>query len=151
MTDQHNDGGQAEDDPLGLFSEASGKLTMKQRLFAQAYVDNGGNATQAAITAGYPESHAQPRGSENVSKRIVLDEIQRRYDLRVAASGATADYALSKLKANLERAEQAERFSDVNKAAELIGKYHKLFTDKIDHSGQVAVELEVAGDILYKK
>lgn len=151
MTDQHEDGGQAEDDPLGLFSESGGNLTMKQRLFAQTYVDNGGNGTQAAITAGYKEDHAAEMAHENLRKPHILDEVKRCYQLRVAASGATADYALSKLKDNLEAASDAQRFSDVNKAVELIGKYHKLFTDKFEHSGQIDSTLEVAGDILYKK
>jgi phage terminase small subunit len=34
------------------------KLTIKQRLFCKAYLANGFNATQAAITAGYSENCA---------------------------------------------------------------------------------------------
>ena len=126
-----------EDDPLGLFNESGSNLTMKQRLFAQAYVDNGGNGTQAAIKAGYNENHAAERASENIRKSNIKAEIERCYALRSSASGATADYALSELKANLEAAKAGKRFSDVNKAAELIGKYHKLFTDRMEHSGSI--------------
>lgn len=143
MNDQAD---QMEADPLGLFDEASGNLTMKQRLFAQAYVDNGGNGTQAAITAGYSEDYADRRGSENVRKSEVMAEIRRRYDLRVSASGATADYALSELKVNLEAAKENGRYSDVNKAAELIGKYHKLFTDKLELAGEVALKPITSND-----
>ena len=38
------------------------KLTPKQRIFVDAYVSNGFNATQAAITAGYSEATAYSQG-----------------------------------------------------------------------------------------
>ncbi len=50
-------------------------LTERQESFVQAYVENGGNATQAAITAGYPQGSAHQRGHEclrlaNVQSRM---------------------------------------------------------------------------------
>lgn len=38
------------------------KLTVKQRAFADYYIENGGNATQAAISAGYSEKTARSQG-----------------------------------------------------------------------------------------
>lgn len=43
-------------------------LTAKQRAFVLAYLSNGFNATQAAITAGYSEKTAYSIGSENLKK-----------------------------------------------------------------------------------
>lgn len=53
-----------------------GKLTHKQDAFVKAYLLNGGNATQAAITAGYSEKTAQQVGSENLLKPVIKKSIQ---------------------------------------------------------------------------
>lgn len=52
------------------------KLTQKQDSFVKAYLLNGGNATQAAITAGYSEKTAQQVGSENLLKPVIKSSIQ---------------------------------------------------------------------------
>lgn len=44
------------------------KLTTKQDKFVKAYLLNGGNATQAAISAGYSETSARFVGAENLTK-----------------------------------------------------------------------------------
>lgn len=51
------------------------KLTPKQRAFIAAYVSNGFNATQAAITAGYSEATAYSIGWENLRKPEIKSEI----------------------------------------------------------------------------
>jgi len=43
-------------------------MTIKQRLFCEAYLQNGFNATQAAITAGYSKKTAGSTGPENLEK-----------------------------------------------------------------------------------
>ena len=53
------------------------KLTVKQDKFVKAYLLNGGNATQAAISAGYSEKTAQEIGSENLSKPIIKSAIEK--------------------------------------------------------------------------
>ena len=52
------------------------KLTHKQDAFVKAYLLNGGNATQAAITAGYSEKTAQQVGSENLLKPVIKKSIK---------------------------------------------------------------------------
>lgn len=44
------------------------KLTPKQKAFCKEYVKNAGNATQAAIVAGYSPKNAKDMGSENLAK-----------------------------------------------------------------------------------
>lgn len=53
------------------------KLTTKQDKFVKAYLLNGGNATQAAITAGYSKKTAQVIGAENLLKPIIKAEIYK--------------------------------------------------------------------------
>lgn len=44
------------------------KLTKKQDTFVKEYILNGGNATKAAVKAGYSEDSARFVGSENLTK-----------------------------------------------------------------------------------
>jgi phage terminase small subunit len=56
------------------------KLTPKQDAFVKAYLLNGGNATQAAISAGYSEKTAYSIGEENLRKpdiKKAIDEHQK--------------------------------------------------------------------------
>jgi len=46
--------------------------------FVEAYLTNGGNATQAAVTAGYSEKRARATGAELVADRNIRSEIDRR-------------------------------------------------------------------------
>lgn len=50
-------------------------LTSKQQAFCEAYITNGFNATQAAITAGYSEKTACAMGCENLTKPEIADFI----------------------------------------------------------------------------
>lgn len=52
------------------------KLTHKQDAFIKAYLLNGGNATQAAIDAGYSKKTAQVIGAENLLKPIIKESIR---------------------------------------------------------------------------
>ena len=59
------------------------KLTTKQDKFVKAYLLNGGNATQAAIDAGYKADNAAVVGCENLTKpniKAVIDEHQKKSD-----------------------------------------------------------------------
>jgi hypothetical protein len=51
------------------------KLSIKQKQFCDAYLANNGNATAAAISAGYSKSSAQQIGYENLKKQSIADYI----------------------------------------------------------------------------
>jgi hypothetical protein len=53
----------------------SEKLSIKQKKFCDAYLTNNGNATAAAISAGYSKSSAGAIGSENLKKQSIADYI----------------------------------------------------------------------------
>jgi phage terminase small subunit len=53
------------------------KLTPKQDAFVKAYLLNGGNATQAAIDAGYSESTSKEMGYENLTKPHIKKLIEK--------------------------------------------------------------------------
>lgn len=68
-------------------------LTTKQRAFVEAYLSNGFNATQAAITAGYSPKTARAMGSENLAK----PDIKAAVEARLSAMAMSADEALYRL------------------------------------------------------
>lgn len=51
------------------------KLTPKQDAFVKEYILNGGNATQAAIKAGYSEKTANEQGAQNLAKLSIKKAI----------------------------------------------------------------------------
>ena len=51
------------------------ELTAKQQAFAEAYVDNGGNQTKAAISAGYATKFAGTEGSRLIRNTAVQQQI----------------------------------------------------------------------------
>lgn len=53
------------------------KLTPKQDKFVKTYLLNGGNATQAAISAGYSEKTANEQGSQNLAKLSIKSAIEK--------------------------------------------------------------------------
>ncbi len=51
------------------------ELTMKQKAFADEYIKNGGNATQAYISAGYSKNGANRSAQKVLSKAVVAEYI----------------------------------------------------------------------------
>jgi len=73
------------------------KLTPKQSAFVDAYCSNGGNATQACITAGYSVKTAQEMGAQNLSKLIIKNAIQLRQKPISEKFKVTREYLVEKL------------------------------------------------------
>ena len=117
------------------------KLTPKQKAFADYFIETG-NQTEAARRAGYKQPHVQ--GNQNLEKLSVkqyIDERMKKIESRRIASG---DEVLQYLTAVM-RGEIKDQFDldasiqDRTKAAELLGKRHRLFTDKIEAEVQQQV------------
>lgn len=56
------------------------ELTAKQQAFVDYYIEGNGNATQAAIRAGYSESGARVQGHKNLTKANIREAIKLRMD-----------------------------------------------------------------------
>ena len=88
------------------------KLTDKQQAFVKEYIINGGNGTQAAISAGYSENCAQEIASENLSKPLIKAELEaHREDLQESFK-ITAETKFNWLKEIVERSMQHEQVMD---------------------------------------
>ena len=118
-------------------------MTPKQKLFISEYLKDF-NATRAAIAAGYSEDTARQIGSENLSKPDIRDAVKQYIDT------ALSDDAMS-LKKRIVDELQGMAFGaadDVSqgarlKALELLGKYMALFTEKVEHSGEIKTKTEI--------
>lgn len=56
------------------------KMTSKQKAFCKAYLKNGGNATTAAIEAGYSKKTASRIGTANLKKAMIAEYINKRLE-----------------------------------------------------------------------
>lgn len=77
-------------------------LTLMQRLFCDHYVRNNGNATQAAIAAGYSKETSAEMGCENLRKPHVKKYIGDRVKEAAEKLGLTGEYLFEKLKKGIE-------------------------------------------------
>lgn len=112
------------------------KLTVKQKAFCDYYIE-AGNATEAAIRAGYSKKTAKETGYENLTKphiKLYIDERLKSIEDKRIAKGEEVLQYLTKVM----RGEEKDQFGldaslqDRTKAAELLGKRYSLFTEKVD-------------------
>jgi phage terminase small subunit len=130
---------------LTNIEELAQKLTKKERIFADEYVKTT-NGTQSAITAGYSEKTASVTASKMLRKPKVRQYIDAIMNERSKDTIATADEVLEYL-TRVVRGEEKDAFgldvsvADKTKAAELLGKRHMLFTDKVKLSAEVEIDI----------
>lgn len=114
-------------------------LTPKMKAFCEEYVGNGGNGTQAAIAAGYSKAAAKEIASENLTKPNILAYIKKLTEpkdgKRIASAEDVLEYLTMVVDAKKKelRGEAAEtvKTADANKAADLLGKFHQLYVERI--------------------
>jgi phage terminase small subunit len=129
------------------------QLTQKQRLFVEAYIGvAAGNAREAARAAGYSgdDNALSQRGFELVRNPKIAELI----GVRVQEAVMGANDVLSELSAiakadwqnflEIRRDKDGEiiaatlRLGDKIKSLELLGKYHKLFSERLGLNVQVS-------------
>lgn len=137
------------------------KLTVKQQKFADLYIELG-NATEAAVQAGYSPRTAGVIGNENLKKPYVKKYIDDRLaeldSQSIAAQKEVLQYltsvmrgesrseviviegigdGMSTAKSVLKHPDEKERL----KAAELLGKRYGIFKDNVVMDGNVGVTI----------
>lgn len=124
------------------------KLNEKQTRFIDEYrIDL--NATAAYKRAGYKGSDGAARVSAHrmLEKPWIQEILQARMKQDSEELKINTRYVLMTIKDTIEhckaKAEDGEKLdaSAVLKGAELLGKHLKMFTDKLEHSGEVSVEI----------
>lgn len=133
-------------------------MTEKQKRFCDFYIETG-NAKEAAIRAGYSEKTAKQIGQENLTKpdlRAYIDErLAELKNERTADVQEVLEYLTAVMRGEYKEAtligvgEGAQAVVDIDvgakdrlKAAELLGKRHALFTDKVDlQTGDIVIKV----------
>lgn len=170
---------------MGAVNEANAKVTPKQAIFIAEYLVDG-NATRAAIAAGFSARSADVTGAKLLKNAKVAKALSLRHARRVDKLEITAERVLGEL-AKLAFYDPGKLFDenghllpitemdDVTRAAvaaldvetrnglsgrttvcklkladkgqnlERLGRYLKLFTDRVEHGGRVTLEQLVCG------
>lgn len=138
------------------------KLTLKQQHFADEYIISG-NATQSAINAGYSKKYAATNTDKllkNTNIKNYIDErLKELEDKAIAKQEEVLQYLTSVMRGEHEEevlygmgeGMQGKTHIEVSakdriKAAELLGKRYRLFTDKVELDADVDMELNVKVD-----
>lgn len=134
------------------------KLTEKQRRFADYFVETG-NGTEAAKKAGYKGKNLNRIAAENLSKLDIKNYIDEKLEemssKRIASANEVMELLTSAARGELEEVVVVEGEGDGCsmartikkqigardriKAAELLGKRYRLWTDKVEVKGMVPV------------
>lgn len=141
-----------------------GKLTLKQRSFCDFYLELG-NATQAAVKAGYSKRTANRMATENLSKPVIRAYLDKRLEQIESEQIASAAEVMKYLTSVLRGDEKEETVivegigdgmsearivrksvtpKDKLKAAELLAKRYGILSEKLNIEG--AVPVVVTGD-----
>ena len=121
--------------------QAKANLNDKQIAFCECYAATL-NATQAAIDAGYSEKTARQQGSSlltNVNIKAFTDALlQEMEDKRIAKADEVLKFLTSAMRGEVKDSFDLDpSLQDRMKAAELLGKRYKLFTDKHEIEGKL--------------
>ncbi len=102
-------------------------MTPKQRRFIEAYT---GNATKAAIAAGYSEKTAYSIGQELLTKPEIMERIQEREAQRLSECIASREERQEFWTSTMRSG--AEKIADRLKASELLAKSNGDFLERIE-------------------
>lgn len=126
-------------------------LTRKQKAFCENYIANGGNARKAAIDAGYKPNSAKEIGAENLTKPLIAAYIKElstpTEEKRIASADDVLSYLSMVIEAKRKELEGDGPFivktADANKAADLLGKFHGLYVERIKVDDDSAITIKV--------
>lgn len=133
------------------------KLTAKQQRFADNYIESG-NATQAAINAGYSDKTARQIAADNLSKVNIKNYIDEKMkeiaNSKIADQKEVLELLTDVMRGNVKEVvvagngdalEVPTNTKDRIKAAELIGKRYSLWKDVVDINSS-DIKIVIGGD-----
>ena len=129
------------------------KWTEQRKMFCREYIIDF-NATKAGIRSKYSEHTANKQGSRLLTFVEIQQEIQRLLNKRAKKAELTADDILKDIVNTRDTCKahmlihtefgvkvDSAAINGRNKANELLGKHLKLFTDKVEHSGEISIPI----------
>ncbi len=115
-------------------------LTARQRKFIDAYLLSG-NATRAAVAAGYSEATAKQQGSRLLTNADVCEAVNKRQQKASDTADLTLADHLAKLNELRDLASGANQLSAAVSAEVSRGKAAGLYVEKRQHSGEIVVRV----------
>ena len=105
------------------------QLTVKQEAFIHAYCTNGGNGTQAALTAGYSENSAYAIAEQNLKKHEISSAIAEWRAQNAAKAQITVESLTEELEKDRKLARDLDQPSAAVSATNSIAKLHGLLAE----------------------
>jgi hypothetical protein len=118
-------------------------ITPKQKLFIEEYLVDM-NATQAYYRAGYKATNpntATVCAGQLMSKPHIAQAIADAFASRIGRVRFTQDKVLNDIEEERLLARGAGQHAVAMKGCELTGRYLRMFTDKVEHSGDVTLNI----------
>ncbi len=110
-------------------------MTPKQKRFCEFYAASG-NATGAAIKAGYSEKAAQQIGAENLLKPVIYEYLatltKKDDDNRIMTAIERQTFLTDVVRGAVQDGENSAKLSDKIRSCELLGKMQGDFTQSIE-------------------
>jgi len=136
-------------------------LSLKQQRFADEYIISG-NATNAAIKAGYSSKYANTNASKLLQNTAIKSYIDERLAQLASDKVATQEEVLTYLTSVMRGETQEQTLCSIGelgqevididvgakdriKAAELLGKRFRMWTEKVETDTTQTVVIDVGG------
>ena len=136
-------------------------MSLKQQLFADEYIISG-NATQAAVKAGYSSKYANTNASKLLQNTTIKSYIDERLAQLASDKVATQEEVLTYLTSVMRGETQEQTLCSIGelgqevididvgakdriKAAELLGKRFRMWTEKVETDITQTVVIDVGG------
>lgn len=136
-------------------------MSLKQQRFADEYIISG-NATQAAVKAGYSSKYANTNASKLLQNTTIKSYIDERLTQLASEKIATQEEVLTYLTSVMRGETQEQTLCSIGelgqevididvgakdriKAAELIGKRFRMWTEKVETDVTQTVVIDVGG------
>lgn len=136
-------------------------MSLKQQRFADEYIISG-NATQAAVKAGYSSKYANTNASKLLQNTTIKSYIDERLAQLASDKVATQEEVLTYLTSVMRGETQEQTLCSIGelgqevididvgakdriKAAELLGKRFRMWTEKVETGTTQTVVIDVGG------
>lgn len=136
-------------------------MSLKQQRFADEYIISG-NATQAAVKAGYSSKYANTNASKLLQNTTIKSYIDERLAQLASDKVATQEEVLTYLTSVMRGETQEQTLCSIGelgqeviaidvgakdriKAAELLGKRFRMWTEKVETDTTQTVVIDVGG------
>lgn len=124
-------------------------LTPKQQRFVEEYLIDL-NATQAAIRSGYSEKTAKSVGHENLTKPDIQKAIAEAQEKLSNKAQVTVEMVVQGLLNEAKDLSEGSTQSARVAAWAHLGKYLKMFTDKVEHTGKDGGPIDLSLKVVFE-